>query len=311
VSAVAAWRPILSSLFILTGALYVVRIQVYAQSSGAEAQHLYDQAQIAIANGQPEQAISLLRRVVELDPKFVDAYIRLAETLTGLGRFREAREVLHMARQVAPSHGGVRAWLVYAHFSLKEYEDAIREGKAAQPLLNAVDAGTVAYYVGMALQQLGRHEEAIVSLGQAAANPVGGPVGLAEAALIELYPRVSPERTTPELRLRLSRLLLERERYLEALSILNTITSGTPSFAPAYYWLGFVNIRIAEGFTNLPTRRRYMLDAHVALKKYLELAPDGEFSENAKKLLSNISRETTQSERVCANWEDCGLRVHM
>lgn len=281
-------RRLLVATVLLTCAAALVRVPSYAQPSNPQAQQFFDQAREAHAEGDAQKAIDLYRRAIEADPQFVEAYLKLGELLAVIDRFEEARAVFEKAREVAPRRGDVRAWLVYVLFKLGEYQGTVEGAGEARPFLAIVDLATVAYYAGLAHDRLGNVEEAARWLEEAASIETGGLSGLAQEALIEVYRRMLAESQNPERALKLGVLLYQRERYVEALSTLQALTGEAPTLAPAFYWLGLVNIRIAQGFTSPDVRRRYLLEARRALERYLELAPAGEFGGEARRLLQTL-----------------------
>lgn len=208
--------------------------------------------------------------------------------LAVLDRFEEAKAVFQKAREVAPRQSDVRAWLVYVLFHLDEYQGTVEEGWEARPLLSPIDLAMVSYYVGLAHDRLGNVEEAVRWLIDAATIEAGGVSGLADTVLIEVYQRLPADRRDPELTLRVGVLLYQRGRFTEALSTLQALTTEQPRLAPAFYWLGLTNVRIAEGFSSPDVRRRFLLDARRALARYLELAPNGEFAGEARRLLQTL-----------------------
>ncbi|MDR7487091.1 MAG: tetratricopeptide repeat protein [Armatimonadota bacterium] len=262
--------------------------QVSAQSTNPQAQQFFEQARQAHAEGDAQKAIDLYRKAIEADPQFVEAYLKLGELLAVLDRFDEARTVYQKAKEIAPRRGDVRAWLVYVLFKLGDYSAAVEEGQNARPFVTPGDLATVAYYVGLAHERLGNLEEAARWLNEAASIEAGGLSGLAEMALIDVYQRMLTQRRDPELTLKVAVLLYRRERYTEALITLQALTTDAPRYAPAFYWLGLVNMRIAEGFTSPAVRRRYLLDARRAFERYLELAPNGEFAGEVRRLLQTL-----------------------
>jgi tetratricopeptide (TPR) repeat protein len=259
-----------------------------AQSPNPQAQQFFDQARQAHAEGDAEKALDLYRKAIEADPQFVEAYLRLGELLVALDRFEEAREVFLKAKDVAPRRGDVRAWLVYVLFKLGDHQRVVEEGWEARSFVTLVDLATVAYYVGLAHERLGNLEEAARLLNEAASIEAGGLSGSAETALIDVYQRIVTQRRDPELGVKVAVLLYQRERYTEALTTLQALTTDAPRLAPAFYWLGLVNIRIAEGFTSPAVRRQYLLDARRAFERYLELTPNGEFAGEARKMLQTL-----------------------
>jgi|GEM_PF-5272853 len=280
-------RPVVWALFVLWAVLLVAG-PALSQSTVPLAQQLFDQARQAQSEGDAQKAIDLYRRAIEADPQFVEAYLKLGELLAVLDRFEEAKAVFQKAREVAPRRSDVRAWLVYVLFQLDEYQGTVEEGSEARPLLSPIDLATVSYYVGLAHDRLGNLEEAMRWLIVAATIGAGGVSGLADTVLIEVYRRLPAERREPELTLRVGVLLFERGRYVEALPVLQALTTEQPRLAPAFYWLGLTNMRIAEGFSSPEVRRRYLQDARGALARYVELAPDGEFAAEARRLLQTL-----------------------
>lgn len=280
-------RPVVWSLLPIWAVLLVTG-PALSQSTVPQARQLFDQARQTQAEGDAQKAIDLYRQAIAADPQFVEAYLKLGELLTVLDRFEEAKAVFQKAREIAPRRGDVRAWLVYVLFNLDEYQGATEEGREARPILSPVDLATVAYYVGLAHARLGNVEEAVRWLIVAATIEAGGVSGLADTALIEVYQRLPADHRDPDLTLRVGVLLYQRGRFTEALSMLQGLTTEQPRLAPAFYWLGLTNVRIAEGFNSSDVRRRYLQDARRALARYLELAPNGEFAGEARKLLQTL-----------------------
>ncbi|MDR7523291.1 MAG: tetratricopeptide repeat protein [Armatimonadota bacterium] len=260
----------------------------FSQPSNPQAQQFFEQARQAHAEGDAHKAIDLYLKTIEAYSQFVEAYLKLSKLLAVLDRFEEARTVFRKAKEIAPRRGDVRAWLVYVLFKLGDYSATVEEGQSARPFVTPGDLATVAYYVGLAHERLGNLEEAARWLNEAASIEAGGFSGLAETALIDVYQRMLTQRRDPELTLKVAVLLYRRERYTEALTTLQALTTDAPRYAQAFYWLGLVNMRIAEGFTSPAARRRYLLDARRAFERYLELAPGGEFAGETRRLLQAL-----------------------
>jgi predicted Zn-dependent protease len=53
-------------------------------------------------SGRLQESLPHFARIVELDPGLAEAWVMYATTLVRLGRYREARDLLHEARRVHP-----------------------------------------------------------------------------------------------------------------------------------------------------------------------------------------------------------------
>lgn len=112
----------------------------------------------ALKRGQYTQAVSLLGKALELDPKLPDAGLRLAESLMGLGRAEEAASALerHLAAWPDSVEGQFR--LGQAFLQLHRYPQAWEHHQAAVKL----DPNcTLAYYgLAQACAELGEADKA-------------------------------------------------------------------------------------------------------------------------------------------------------
>jgi tetratricopeptide (TPR) repeat protein len=221
-----------ATVLLVSAALLATGSTLAQSSSNPQAQQFFQQASQAHPEGDAQEAIDLYRKAIEADPQFVEAYLKLGELLVVLDRFDEARTVFQKAKEVAPRRGDVRAWLVYVLFNLGDYSTAVEEGQNARTFVTPGGLATVGYYVGLAHERLGSLEEAARWLNEAASIEAGGFSGLAETALIEVYQRMVTQRRDPELTLKVAVPLYQRERYTEALTALQALTTDTAQARP-------------------------------------------------------------------------------
>ena len=107
----------------------------------------------------------LLRKAVELDPKYPRARQALAECLTMTGRFGEAIAEVEMARDLDPLSLHMNAAVVMHHYFARHHEDAIEHGRKALELDPSFYSAR--FFMGLAYQASGRLSEAVAELQQA------------------------------------------------------------------------------------------------------------------------------------------------
>ncbi len=112
----------------------------------------------ALARGDYEEAVRMLRKALELDPSQDRARLRLGEALTSAGRTQEA--VTELTKYLAnyPRSTGGLFRLGQAYFHLRQYEKARQSYERAVELDPQFD---FAYHaLASTCEALGRHEEA-------------------------------------------------------------------------------------------------------------------------------------------------------
>ncbi|MDR7556635.1 MAG: tetratricopeptide repeat protein [Armatimonadota bacterium] len=75
----------LAALLLLIPAASQAAGPVLAQSTVPQAQHLFEEARQAYAEGAVHKATDLYRKAIDADPRFVEAYLKLGELLAALG----------------------------------------------------------------------------------------------------------------------------------------------------------------------------------------------------------------------------------
>ena len=127
----------------------------------------------AIANtydGDHEDAVATLDRVLELVPNDLAARTRRAYALLELGRFEEAAAECRRILQLDPNHSAARFGLGRVEFEAGSFEQAIEHFTKA---LEGQPEGSVIHHrIGRALRRLGRREEAADHLARNKQIPV-------------------------------------------------------------------------------------------------------------------------------------------
>ena len=117
-----------------------------------------------LVQGNPDNAIILYKKALELKPDFTDAYNDLAAAYTMIGENQLAIENYKKALEINPSHPEANANLGSVYYSLRNYKQAI----AAYEKALKIKAGYKSYYVktydnlGTTHKALGNYQEAII-----------------------------------------------------------------------------------------------------------------------------------------------------
>jgi tetratricopeptide (TPR) repeat protein len=117
---------------------------------------------IAAARKQTEVAISRFRRSLEMDPAFAPATSSLVDQLRDSGSHDEAARIIAEALDRAPGDASLRLKLADIHLMQGNWEAAVREFRRSAETV--VDDPMIHYFSSVALEQLGRNEEAIEAL---------------------------------------------------------------------------------------------------------------------------------------------------
>jgi eukaryotic-like serine/threonine-protein kinase len=102
------------------------------------------------------------RKAIELDPSYVVAHHWYALCLTALGRVKEAVDRMELAHGIDPLSARINADLGMAYLAAGEYEKAVVQETRTLDL--APGSGTPKWIRGMALEQLGRYQEATIDM---------------------------------------------------------------------------------------------------------------------------------------------------
>jgi predicted CXXCH cytochrome family protein len=122
-------------------------------------------AALDLATGQPVAAEQRYREALRLQPQFVPAYVNFAQMLAGLGREREAENLLRAGLGRMPEQATLAHALGLSLVRQQRLEEALEWlGRAARH-----DPGQArfSYVYGVALHSAGRVDQALVVLGEA------------------------------------------------------------------------------------------------------------------------------------------------
>ena len=114
--------------------------------------------------GRHADAEQAYRKALELQPQFVPAYINMAQYLSDRGRETESENLLHSGIVKVPDSGDLHHALGLSLVRQKDYEGALGHLRKAVEL--APGGTRYAYVYGVALQSLGKLDEAIGVLGK-------------------------------------------------------------------------------------------------------------------------------------------------
>jgi tetratricopeptide (TPR) repeat protein len=245
--------------------------------SGAAQQLLKRAKETLDEEGDPQKAMPLYEQALQTDGRCVEAFIRLAELHLSLERYADAVALLQRAKNVAPENREVLRMLIFALYWSGDYEGTVAEGLRSSTIVGADNLGFLGYYLGLAYARLGNYDEAIRWLEAGAQAQGSGFTGPIAEALIDVYQEALDKSYDPQIALKLGRLLFERSRFAEALRVLTSLVAAHSDLAPAWYWLGATHAKLG-----------HFLDARQALERYLQLSPNGEFADEAKRLLREL-----------------------
>lgn len=157
-------RPETHSMIALTHYWYGVKDEAFAEWQQAlqlkgdfSPAHL-GLGLVAADNGRDKEAITALRRTIELNPSTEEAYAKLVEVLL---RENEADEALKVGQEFArrfPENRKATYWLGQCYLQLERYEDAANAHEAV--IRNHPDLTPSYYSLAVALARLGRRDEA-------------------------------------------------------------------------------------------------------------------------------------------------------
>ena len=122
-------------------------------------------AELDLATGQRVAAEQRYREALRLQPRYVPAYVNFAQMLAGLGREREAENLLRAGLVRLPDQAALDHALGLSMVRQQRLDEALEPfGRAAR---NDPDQVRFSYVYGIALQSAGRLDEALAVLDEA------------------------------------------------------------------------------------------------------------------------------------------------
>ena len=122
-------------------------------------------AQMLIAAGRTEEAVAQLDRLLDREPRYVEALVQRSLAMILLGRHDEALESADLALKISRAHPNAHSYRGSALLSLGKAEAAL---KAYEQVIALAPQAAVAHYNrANALQRLGRWNDALTSLSEA------------------------------------------------------------------------------------------------------------------------------------------------
>jgi tetratricopeptide (TPR) repeat protein len=222
--------------------------------------------------GRHNEAVTLLRRAVELRPRFGGAHLNLGNAWKALRQFEEAQASYRAAIAVQPDFAHAHFNLANTLVTLEKHEEAIDHFEQALRLQpnNAAAFNNL----GNALMALKRHEAAAGAFHKALKLQAGyagshNNLGLAlnalgrhDEALEQFRAAILSDPNFTLARFNLGTTLDKLNRAPEAIAPLEAVTQAQPAFAPAHYALGNAHAACGE-----------LARAVVCLDKAVELDP--------------------------------------
>lgn len=126
---------------------------------------LVSNAQMAFLNGKLQEAFSLAKEAIKLDPECADAYQCAANVCMSLSRYEDAIEYYSQAVRCEPDNGNRYFNLGYAQASVNKIADTMQSFAKADELGLSEDAAGQMYHIlGIVNQQLGKLDDALINL---------------------------------------------------------------------------------------------------------------------------------------------------
>jgi tetratricopeptide (TPR) repeat protein len=222
--------------------------------------------------GRHNEAVVLLRRAVELRPRFGGAHLNLGNAWKALRQFEEAQASYRAAIAVQPEFAHAHFNLANTLVTLEKHEEAIDHFEQA---LRLQPNNPAAFNnLGNALMALKRHEAAAGAFHKALKLQAGyagahNNLGLAlnaldrhDEALAQFRAAIASEPNFTLARFNLGTTFDKLNRAPEAIAPLEAVIQAQPAFAPAHYALGNAYAACAD-----------LTRATVCLEKAVELDP--------------------------------------
>lgn len=214
-----------------------VRQKTRAASAGSDA--LFEQARSHLLQGKPVLAEAVCRHIIEADPAHVDALQLLGVIEFQSGNFAAAAGLLQRAVRRAPEAAGLHCNLGLALQALGRMDEALASYNRA--LVLKPEFAEAHNNRGNLLMEMQRPDEALASYRRA----------------VQLRPDFA------EAQFNLGRLLLDRQPPQEALAAFDRALQAGPDNAEAHFWRGNALLELAR-----PE------EAAASYRRSLQLRPD-------------------------------------
>ncbi len=222
--------------------------------------------------GRHSEAVVLLRRAVDLRPRFAGAHLNLGNAWKALRQFEEAQASYRAAIAVQPEFAHAHFNLANTLVTLEKHEEAINHFEQAVRL--QPNHAAAFNNLGNSLAALHRHEAAAGAFYKAlklqpgyagAHNNLGlalNSLGRHDEALEQFRAGIASDPNFTLARFNLGTTLDKLNRTAEAIESLEAVARSQPAFAPAQYSLG-------NAYANV----NRLTQAVASLEKAVELDP--------------------------------------
>jgi tetratricopeptide (TPR) repeat protein len=226
-------------------------------------------ADAAVAQADPERALRLYERVVELDPRRVAARVGKAEALAEAGRGDEAVEALRAAVELAPREPALQAALARSPSLPADQRAAhwLRAGELQRDRFETEAART-------SFEEAGRADGGILGLAQRNVAALDERIGNQGEALLSYEQAAELGTRDPDLLLGLGRTRAASQDREGAAAAFREALGQAPELAPAHAGLGEVLVENGRDEEALPhLEKAVALDpADVAARRTLARA---------------------------------------
>jgi len=127
--------------------------------------NLFSNSKVCLKLKRYEEAASEARKVIELAPEKVDAYLLLGSCYEETKNYESALEVYEEALKISPDEGVIHIGLARVQLAMEHFQEAITEVDRARKLNYRED--NVHFLLGYCYERTGRFEEAIEELRKA------------------------------------------------------------------------------------------------------------------------------------------------
>lgn len=136
-----------------------------SENSNEKLAELISNSQVAFINGKMQEAFSLAKSAIKLDPKCADAYQCAANVCMSLSRYDDAIEYYQKAVNCEPDNGNRYFNLGYAQATVNKIADTMQNFAKADELgLNEDAAGQMYHILGIVNQEFGKLDDALINL---------------------------------------------------------------------------------------------------------------------------------------------------